>query len=270
MSGFFAIQKFSCGYGSKFNISDINIELSKGSFTGIIGPNGSGKTTLFRGITGELQVNSGSITLREKDVCRMSFREKARNIAVVAQDMDAADITVRDYVLMGRYPYHRKYQLFETDDDIRISERYMDLTGISDLKDKYLFQLSGGELQLSSIARALAQEPELLLLDEPTSHLDISHQIQVLNLVQKLNQELGLTVLMIIHDLNLASEYCSQLVLLNNGTIHTQGRSEDVLTYKNIEDVYRTVVITRINPVSGKTVVFLVSGKVLDEMNKRI
>ncbi|HEX3006172.1 MAG TPA: ABC transporter ATP-binding protein, partial [Bacteroidales bacterium] len=119
---------------------------------------------------------------------------------------------------------------------------------------------------LVSLARALSQEPELLLLDEPTSHLDIKHQVKIMNLLQKLNETLGLTVMMIIHDLNLASEYCDHLVLMKEGKLFAEGRPEQVLTYKNVEDVYETIVITQENPVSGKPAVMLVSANSLTKM----
>src|SRR5690554_7187190 len=137
------------------------------------------------------------------------FRSKARRIAVVSQFVDAADISVEDYVLLGRLPYRAPFQFFEPQRDVLLARKYMRLTGIWKHRKKYLSQLSGGEQQLAAIAQALTQEPELLLLDEPTSHLDITHQVQVLNLIQRLNKELKLTVLMIIHDLNLAAEYCN-------------------------------------------------------------
>ena len=139
----------------------------------------------------------------------------------------------------------------------------MGLTDVFRVKDKAISELSGGEQQLAAIARALTQEPNLLLLDEPTSHLDISHQVQILNLIQQLNQELKLTVLIIIHDLNLAGEYCDYLVMMDKGKIHIKGTPHEVLTYQTIEDVYKTVVVTRENPISKKPVVFLVSDKVL-------
>jgi len=265
MPDFFKIDNLTCGYENKFHISNINIVLSKGNFAGIIGPNGCGKTTLLRGISGELKSKAGVIMLKGQNLHHMSYKEKARNLAVVTQDIEVPDMTVEDYVMMGRMPYHKNYQFFDTKEDIAISEKYMELTGVSHLRNKYLDQLSGGERQLIAITRALVQEPELLLLDEPTSHLDITHQVEVLNLVQRLNDQLGLTVLMCIHDLNLAGEYCNQLVLINNGSIHLSGKPEEVLTYENIEKVYGTVVITKTNPLSGKPVIFLVSKRVLDE-----
>jgi iron complex transport system ATP-binding protein len=266
MGNFFEIENFTCGYDNKFHISAINIAISKGSFVGVIGPNGCGKTTLFRGIAGELKSKFGAITINGKNVKQMTFKEKARHLAVVTQDIEVPNMTVEDYVLMGRLPYHKTYQFFDTKKDFAIAEKYMELTDVAHVRHKYLNQLSGGERQLIAITRALVQEPELLLLDEPTSHLDITHQVQVLNLVQQLNAQLGLTVLMIIHDLNLAGEYCDQLVLINNGRVQMSGTPEEVLTFSNIEAVYGTVVVTKTNPVSGKPAIFLVSQKVLNKL----
>jgi iron complex transport system ATP-binding protein len=259
------IEGLQCGYGDKFYISDITFRVKKGGFTGIIGPNGSGKTTLFRGITSELDLDAGKVMLNGKDLSDMEKKEQARNMAIVTQEIENASITVEDYVLMGRLPYRSTFQFFETKEDYRIAHKYLELTDVFHLKDKYMYQLSGGEKQLAAIARALTQEPKLLLLDEPTSHLDITHQVQVLNLIQRLNCELGLTVLMIIHDLNLAGEYCDHLVMMNNGQMYVSGVPEEVLTYKTIEEVYKTVVITKTNPLSKKPVIFLVSEKVLAE-----
>ncbi|NOU16966.1 MAG: ABC transporter ATP-binding protein [Bacteroidales bacterium] len=266
MDVFFDIQHYTCGYYRKFYINDINFTVKKGSLTGIIGPNGSGKTTLFKGITCELKAKDGKILLNGKEIARMSYRERARNFAIVTQKIEGADIRVEDYVMMGRLPYHSRFQFFETKNDIEIVEKYMKFINISHLRHKLMNELSGGEQQLVSIARALTQEPELLLLDEPTSHLDISHQVQLMNLIQRLNAQLGLTVLMIIHDLNLAGEYCDYLVLLKDGNVFNQGIPEDVLTYKNIEDVYGTVVITKTNPLSGKPVIFPVSERTLKQV----
>ncbi len=259
---FFNIRNYSCGYPS-FRISDINIELKKGTFAGIIGPNGSGKTTLFRGITGSITEFSGDILLDGINLKSYSLKKKAQKIAIVTQIVDADQITVSDYVLMGRLPYHSRFQFFETKDDLEIAEKYMKMTQVFQHKDKLMTELSGGEQQRAAIARALVQEPDLLLLDEPTSHLDITHQVRILDLLQCLNEDLGLTVLMVIHDLNLASEYCEQLILIKKGEIYTQGRPDKVLTFETIEEVYKTPVITRENPYSGKPVIFLVSQKMM-------
>lgn len=262
------IQNLCCGY-PKFQLSEINIDIPKGSFAGIIGPNGSGKTTLFRAITGTLNLKSGKILLCEKNMLSLSPRQRAQNIAIVSQFSDAGDISVEDYVLMGRIPYHNRFSFFESEVDFQIARKYMEMTDTWRFKDRLMSELSGGEQQLAGIARALTQQPELLLLDEPTSHLDITHQVHILNLLQQLNQELGLSVLMVIHDLNLASEYCDRLILINQGKMHIQGTPEEVLTFQNIEDVYKTVVVTQTNPLSGKPVIFLASQKVLKEIQER-
>jgi iron complex transport system ATP-binding protein len=263
------IQNLCCGY-PKFQLSEINMNIWKGSFAGIIGPNGSGKTTIFKAITGTLGLKSGEILLSGKNLQRFSLRQRAQNIAIVSQFIDAGDMSVEDYVLMGRIPYHSRFSFFESEDDFSIAQKYMELTDTWRFKDQLMSELSGGEQQLAAIARALAQQPELLLLDEPTSHLDITHQVHILNVLQQLNLEMGLSVLMVIHDLNLASEYCDRLILVNQGKIHTQGTPEEVLTFQNIEEVYKTVVVTQNNPLSGKPAVFLATRKVLNEIQEKL
>ncbi len=264
-SNFFKINNFCCGYGNKFKVENINIELPKSSFAAIIGPNGSGKTTLFKGITCELKKQSGSIFLNGNNIHSLNYKQKARKIAIVTQNTETGQILVSDFVLLGRIPYQNRFSFIDKKSDIEIAEHYMKLTGVWAFRHKYLDELSGGEQQLAAIARALTQQPELLLLDEPTAHLDITHQVQVLNLIQKLNIQMGITVLIIIHDLNLAAEYCNYLILMDKGKIHSQGLPASVLNYNNIEQVYKTVVITRTNPMSGKPVVLLVSGQVLNK-----
>jgi len=269
MSNILTIQNLNCGY-PKFQLSDINFDITRGSFAGIIGPNGSGKTTLFRAITGTLGLKSGKILLSDKNLKSFTLRERAQNIAIVSQFIEAGDMSVEDYVLMGRIPYQSRFNFFETDEDFAIARKYMEMTDTWRFKDQLMSELSGGEQQLAGIARALTQQPQLLLLDEPTSHLDITHQVHILNVLQQLNQEMGLSVLMVIHDLNLASEYCDRLILVNQGKIHTQGTPEEVLTFQNIEDVYQTVVVTQNNPLSGKPAIFLASRKVLKEIQDRL
>jgi len=265
MKEFVTLDRYSCGYRNSFQLQDISFSLGRGGLGGVIGPNGSGKTTLLKGLTGELKKLKGKVVLNEKDLSAMSLKEKARNVAIVTQFLEPVHIPVEEYILMGRFPYRTQWQFFETKKDIEIAEHYMELTSILHLRKKPITQLSGGELQLASIARALTQEPELLLLDEPTSHLDITHQVQILNLIQQLNSELDLTVLMIIHDLNLAGEYCDYLIMMDHGKVYIQGKPHEVLNYKHIEKVYETVVVTQTNPMSGKPAIFLVSDKVLSQ-----
>jgi len=253
------IENFSCGYSS-FKIERINFSLPKGIFAGIIGPNGSGKTTLFRGIMGILPTLKGQISLNGKNMNSFSLKQRAQHIAIVSQSTDNDDIPVEDYVMMGRYPYFQRFQFFETKYDRELAYRYMKKTDIFQHRHKLISELSGGEQQRAAIARALTQQPDLLLLDEPTSHLDIAHQVSILDLIGQLNKDFSLTVLMIIHDLNAASEYCDKLILLNKGKIHSQGTTEEVVTYQKIEEVYKTPVVIQKNPCSGKPAVFIVSG----------
>ncbi len=259
MPPFLNIQNLSCGYNSGFRVHDINLKLPEGSFAGIIGPNGSGKTTLFRGISGTLSLKEGNILLEGTDLSELTWREKAQKLAIVSQFSETAELSVEEYVLMGRLPYRQPFQFFDRKEDIEIAHHYMHLTNTYRLRHKSMTELSGGERQMANIACALSQHPRLLLLDEPTSHLDITHQMQFMNLIQRLNEEMKLSVMMILHDLSLAAEYCDFLLMMKNGTTFCQGAPEVVITYEHIENVYDTVVIVKTNPISGKPVVFPVS-----------
>ena len=251
------VEDLSCGYGKELVLLHMDFEVSRGELMCIIGPNGCGKSTLLRAVSRILKPHRGKIFLEGKDIARIRHKELAQKIAVVSQTLESTGMTVQEYILLGRLPYFKKYQFLETNNDENIVQKYMELTDALKLKEALMNEISGGERQLASIARALTQEPALLLLDEPTSHLDITHQVQILELIKRLNRELGLTVLMALHDLNLASEYSSRLLLLNNGSIHKIGRPEEVITYKTIEEVYKTVVLVEKNPLSGKPCVLL-------------
>jgi len=269
MNDLLHISNFSCGYSSKFKIDVDDISIKKGDFCGIIGPNGAGKTTLFRGITGELPTLEGHITFKGEDLAKMKRQQRAQHMAIVNQNVGSPHIPVEEYVLLGRIPFQKSLSFVESKEDYAIAHHFMKMTDTYRFKDKMMSELSGGEQQLAAIARALAQEPELLLLDEPTSHLDISHAVSILNLLQRLNQEEKLTIMMVIHDLNLAGEFCEQLIMMKEGSVYAKGEPEDVLSYQNIEAVHNTVVITQKNPLSGKPAIFLVSQKVMEE-HKRL
>jgi len=256
------INNFSCGYGSNVILDNIDLRINKGEFVGIIGPNGSGKTTLLRGITRLVKSFGGMIRFNGKDTREISFRELAQNIAVVSQGIPSTMMTVEEYVLLGRLPHYRKFQLFETEKDVELAGHCMEITDVIRFKDRYISQLSSGEVQLALIARALTQEPVLLLLDEPTAHLDITHQVGILDLIKKLNMEYALTIIIVLHDLNLAAEYCDRLVLMDKGTIKKVGEPEDVLNYRDIEEVYKTVVVVETNPLSSKPFVLVVPEEV--------
>lgn len=258
------IKNVTAGYESNFFIKDISFDIKKGDFVGIIGPNGSGKTTLFKTITKILPAKSGEILLNNRNISNMNFKEIAQNTAVVSQNIENQNIKIRDYVLLGRVPYFKNLQFFETKKDIEIAEYYMELTDVLKLKNKFLHSVSSGEKQLVSIAKALSQEPLLLLLDEPVAHLDIKHQIIILDLLKRLNKKLQLTIIIILHDLNLAAKYCDKLFLMNQGRIHQSGIPEDVLTYKTIEEVYNTIVVIEKDSISSKPMIVLVSEEELN------
>lgn len=247
------------GYREGFMLKDINLMINKGEFVGIIGPNGSGKTTLFRAVTKIINLIAGKIILNGRDIKEMGYKELAMELAVVSQDIDIMQgISVEEYVLLGRIPHRKRFQFFETTYDISIANKAMELTGIFEFKSRPINELSGGERQRVFISRALAQEPKLLLLDEPTTHLDIGHQIELLGLLKDLNRDAGLTIITILHDLNLTGCYCDRVVLMDKGRIYKEGGVEEVLTYQNIEEVYKTMVVVEKSPVTGKPYIFLI------------
>ncbi len=260
MKAFFKINALTAGYYKKDIIRDVSLDINPGDFMGIIGPNGSGKTTLLRLSSRVIYPRKGNIYFQDKDIFRMDLKEFCRSVAFVSQDVSTTfSFSAMELVLMGRIPHLKRLQ-FETKKDIEISEKALALTDSFALKDKRIDELSAGERQRVVIARSLAQEPVLLFLDEPTSHLDIGHQIQVMDLLNKLNHQNNLTIVMVLHDLNLASAYCNRICLLDNGSIFKEGTPEVVLTYKNIEAVYKTVVLVNDNPVTGRPNVVLVPG----------
>lgn len=253
------INRLYGGYHKEMIIKDISLEIKRGDFLGIIGPNGSGKTTLLRLMSRVLAPKKGNILLCGNDIGEMELKAFCQQVAFVPQDTIVNfSFTVLEIVLLGRIPHLKRLQL-ETQRDIAIAQDSLMMTDILNLKEKRIDELSAGERQRAMIAKAIAQEPVLLFLDEPTSHLDIGHQIQVLDLLKRLNNETNLTIVMVLHDLNLASEYCNRIVLLNEGEIFKEGTAQEVLTYGNIEAVYKTIVVVNDNPINSKPHVVLVS-----------
>lgn len=252
------IKNLSCGYEDKTIIKNISFAVNKGSFLGILGPNGAGKTTLFRSLTKIIKPMKGKIVFQGKDISDLSAKDLAKEIAVLPQILDVPfAFSIEEFVLLGRHPHLKRLEAPKKK-DYEIAQKVMVELDIADLKHRKIRDLSGGERQRVLIAQALAQEPKLLLLDEPVNHLDIKHQIEILDLLKDLNKT-GLTVVIILHDLNLASEYCDDLLLMNEGKIHTYGKAQDVLKYEILEEVYKTVLIVEKNPLSGKPYILLVS-----------
>ncbi len=248
----------SSGYGKNKVLDSVTLSAEVGGLTGIIGPNGSGKSTLLRTATKSLDAIKGEIYLMRKDIKRISVREMSQIASVVSQEtMFNFPFRSLDVVLMGRIPFMGRLG-FESKKDVKIAMEALESVDSLKLKDRFIDELSGGERQRIIIAKALAQKPRILFLDEPTTHLDISHQVEIFSLLTKLKRETKLTIVTVLHDLNLASEYCDSLVLLENGKVKKQGTPKEVLTYKIIEEVYKTPVIVKENPVTNRPHVFLV------------
>lgn len=248
----------SFSYDSWSVLENITYQLPQSSFTGLIGPNGSGKSTLLKNITRFLHPSEGELLLEGEDIKTFHNKDLAKKIAVVPQNTSMSfDFSVRDIVLMGRTPHQRPFQGESLEDQKRVKEA-MEETNTLSLAERSFLDLSGGEKQRVIIARALCQEPEILLLDEPTSHLDINYQLEIFELLRRLNLSKGLTIMVVSHDLNLASQYCSELILLKEGKIFALGPPEDVITRENLEEIYHTKVLITQDP-SGRPHVFLKS-----------
>jgi len=255
------IEGLSGGYRGADVLEDVNLKVETGGFLGLIGPNGSGKTTLLRFCTRVLAPRKGAVRFHGRDIRGISLKELCRETAFVSRDLPGGfSFTVMEMVLMGRIPHLARLQR-ESRRDIAIAEKALELTGTLEFRDKYIDELSAGERQRVMIAMALAQEPRLLFLDEPTSHLDIGHQVQIMDLLKRLNRVNGLSVVMVMHDLNLAGAYCEHLALMDNGRIFKEGTPQEVLTYRNIEAVYKTIVLVDAGAVAGKPHIILVPGE---------
>jgi iron complex transport system ATP-binding protein len=247
------------GYGDGSVLRDVSVGAARGQLAGIVGPNGSGKSTLVRALSRVLEPKRGRVLLDGVDVYRMSARSLAQRLAVVAQDTAVGfDFSVREVVLMGRAPHLSRFGI-EGPQDYTIAQEAMEQTNTAVFAERAITSLSGGERQRCMIARALAQQPEVLLLDEPTAHLDLNHQIEILDLVRKLTAERGLATMVVLHDLNLASQYCDHLVLLAEGEVLAAGSPQEVVTQENIRAAYGTEVQVRPHPATGRPYFTLLS-----------
>ncbi|MFO7815457.1 MAG: ABC transporter ATP-binding protein [Halanaerobiales bacterium] len=255
------LEDINFSYEKQQILHKINFHLEKDEFIGIIGPNGSGKSTLLKNISKLLNPDSGYIYLDKGLLNDYSYKELARKMAVVPQDTEVNfNFTVYDLVMMGRNPYQDRWGRI-TEKDKKKVEEALELTDTKKFKNKSIQKLSGGERQRVIIARAIVQEPELLLLDEPTASLDINYQRNIFDLISDLNQELEMSVLAVSHDLNLISQYCERLILLSKGNIHTMGKVEEVITKENISEVYNTDVDIKYNPMTERPYVIIIPRK---------
>ena len=238
-------------------IDGLTCDVDAGEILGIVGPNGSGKTSLLKLLAKVLRPQVGDMTLFGRDLGTMPQVEVARTVAFVPQESPQVfSFTVMETVLMGRYPHHRgaKWSAgfgWESAEDVLIAEEAMQSTDLTDLAGRSVMDLSGGERQRCMIARALAQAPQILLLDEPTAFLDIQHQIEICTIVRRLQEERGLTVVLVSHDLNLASQYCDRILMLKAGKLFRLGLPHEVIDADVLRAVYGCEVLIDRHPESG-------------------
>ena len=226
------------GQGGHRAVSRVTLSVAPRSLTGLLGPNGCGKSTLLKLLSGVLPPDEGEVTLDGQPLSALPRRAVARRIAVVPQETHPAfDFTVMEMALMGRHPHLGPFQL-EGPGDIAIARDALDATGTSHLAERAFPSLSGGEKQRVAIACALAQDPDVLLLDEPTAALDLGYQLGIASLLARLNRERGVTTIVATHDLNFAASLCESLVLMTGGTAIAQGATGDVLTAAAIRQLY--------------------------------
>lgn len=257
MTPAYQVKQIDAGYGSRPVLHGIDVELHRGELVGVIGPNGCGKSTLLRVMTGLLAPGYGEIFLEEKPLARYSRREIAQVVAVVPQShAPLFAFTVREVVEMGRSPWQHGWNVSTAQDDRMVTEAIerCDLRG---LEERPVNELSGGELQRVAVARAVAQGTPVLLLDEPTAHLDLGHQLAIFKLIRNLAHDCKVAVLCISHDLHLAPEYCDRLVLMGKGKVYAQGTPKEIITRQNLKAIYGVDVDVQTNPHSGQPFVLL-------------
>lgn len=226
-------------YGEKEILKDIKFQVEDGQIVSIIGPNGSGKSTLIKALSRCIKPAKGSIYLDGENLSTIPTKEIAQKMAILPQVKNtSADITVKELVSYGRYPHLKFGQRLNREDE-GIVNWAIEKTGLLNLKDRYIVTLSGGEQQRAWIAMSLSQKPEILLMDEPTTFLDISYQLEVLQLVKKLNQSLKLTVVMVLHDLNQAARYSDNIFVLKEGKLWEHGNPKKIMRGKLLKEVFR-------------------------------
>ncbi|MEK0324707.1 MAG: ABC transporter ATP-binding protein [Nitrosopumilus sp.] len=263
------LDNVSCVYDSHPILDGIKFYCKPNDFVGIVGPNGSGKTTLLRAISRVLRPSVGSVTVDGQDPYLMEPIVLARKLAVVPQDSVVSfDFTALEVVMMGRNPHVEPFKM-EGPHDLQIAKHAMELTKCLSHAERKMSKLSGGERRMVIIARALAQEPKILLLDEPTLNLDVGHQIELMDTVKNLCKKNGLIVLSVFHDFNLASRYSDYLLMLSQGKLFSVGTPEEVFTEENIQDVFNVKTEITNHPVTRLNITVLSSGRGIRRSFKR-
>lgn len=253
------IENISAGYLNRTVLKKISCNIGSKDFFGIIGRNGAGKSTLLKVLCKLIKPYLGNIFIDNKNINFFATKDFAKTISFLPQYVDTSlPFTVYEFIMFGRYPYMNMFKI-PSDSDYAIVKKVMDFLHIMDFAERKINALSGGEKQKVLIAQVLAQETDIIVFDEPTSHLDIGSQNKLLEILRDLNEKYNKTVILTLHDLNAAGEFCNKLVLMENGEICNCGTPKEVLNYKDIERVYDTTVVVKTNPISDKPYVIPVS-----------
>jgi iron complex transport system ATP-binding protein len=261
MDAVIKIADVECRYGAHRVLDQINLELPAGSFLGIIGPNAAGKSTLLKTLAASLKPNLGTVFLQGEDIAKIDKRSLAQRVSVVPQESSVGfSFPAQEIVMMGRHPHLSRFAR-EGEKDWLIVRRAMEAANCWHLRERSIAELSGGEQQRVVLARALAQQPQVMLLDEPMAHLDLAAQMEIMGVLKKLNNRDNLTVVAIFHDLNLAAQCSDRLVLLHEGKIFAAGTPEQVLTPEKIKKVYHTEVLVIKHPLTGTPQVVLLPNE---------
>ncbi|UXR78668.1 MULTISPECIES: ABC transporter ATP-binding protein [unclassified Staphylococcus] len=245
-------KEVTIGYGDRVIVNNLDVTIPDGKITSIIGPNGCGKSTLLKALSRLLQTKNGEILLDGKNIQMQPTKEVAKKIAILPQSPDVADgLTAGELVSYGRFPHQKGFGRLSEQDKEEI-DWAMRVTGTIDFKHRAVNDLSGGQRQRVWIAMALAQKTDIIFLDEPTTYLDISHQLEILELVQELNAEHGTTIIMVLHDINQAIRFSDHLITMKQGNIIKQGETQDVLSNEILEEVFNIDAELSTDPRTGK------------------
>ncbi|QSB16702.1 ABC transporter ATP-binding protein [Natronosporangium hydrolyticum] len=246
-----AADQLSLGYRDKLVVDGVSVTLPQGRITTVVGANGCGKSTLLRGLARLLRPQSGRVLLDGADLSTLPARTLARQLGLLPQQPIAPDgITVADLIGRGRHPHQRWFRQWSTADDQAVAAA-MQATGVAQLSEQPIDELSGGQRQRVWIALALAQDPEIMLLDEPTTYLDLAHQIEVLELLVALNRRLGRTIVLVLHDINMACRYTHHLIAMRDGQITAEGAPAEIVTAELIKEVFSVTCTVIPDPLAG-------------------
>jgi iron complex transport system ATP-binding protein len=247
-------ERIKAGYGDRIIIEDLSLSIPIGKITTIIGPNGCGKSTFLKALGRIIQVKSGAVVLDGEDIHKMKTIDLAKKMAILPQSPAALEgVTVEELVAYGRFPYQRGVGKLKKEDE-RIIDWAMEATNLIDIRTQQIDSLSGGQRQRAWIAMALAQETDMILLDEPTTYLDMAYQLEVLELLEQLNKEHNCTIIMVLHDLNLASRFADYMVAFREGKIIKSGSANEVMTKEVLRRVYEIDAHIAEEPLSSRPI----------------